>query len=336
MSTVRHIYTHCCHPEIAKYPLHLATYNGRLKKIESILSSADHCLYQKTCDDSYGPTNSCLFIAIARRQTTIAHVYLRIISNDFDAIKQHFDEISPKHRRNGFWLRQRIRIAFGQDDIDFLRRTVAMADLLADPAEMDYRCGTVILLKRNNRTVAGVLWLTTTRQTGADRKIAKIVDRIYQRGGKLTSNRTTFRGYSFYAAAASTDQFSVWHSMHTIFGLFVEQRELARCFRLFAEHAEIQKPDFIVKKFNNLCEEFGKFTVESVLSTDVGIYILQDAINDYVNDHTILEYLFSVVAKTKKLQSVLNKSVPDRNSYRSLMNCSFQLKDKKLPWILLQ
>lgn len=337
MDEEKFFYAHYNHPKIAKYPLHLATYNGRLEKIESLLSSTDHCLYQLACDVPDEPTCSCLFIALARRKTTIARVYLRTIQTDLVAIQQHFEEIEHGHRRNEsrFWLRQRILIAFGADHIDFVRRTAALAELIADPAEMGDRNGLLILLKPNNRTVSGVMWLTA-RKPGADRKIAEIVDRIYERGGELTVTRKEFRGHTLFDMAARMNMFSVWQSMHSMFGEIVGVRELAQSCRILAEHVGCKDSELIVKKFNQLYMEFGKLTVEDALSSREGTFILQDAINGYVDDQTILDYLISVVAQTNNVRDVLNQYVSDRCGYRSLMSCSFQLEDYKLPWGMLK
>lgn len=324
-------YTHYCYPEVTKYPLHSAVYNGRLKKIQSLLKSSEQSVYQLACDVRDKHTNSTLFIAIARRHAIIAHLFLDIIATDLEKIKQHFASLPPQIGISRFWLRERVLIAFGQDHIDYVLSE--SSDVLANPEEMGERRGILVLLKPDNITCSGVVWLTA-RRSGADRIIARIVGHIYERGGELSLTRKERWDYSLFGVAAKVNQMPVWQRMFDMFGQHLDRRELVISFRFLAQHEPTTAEK--TRRFDELCESIGGFNVNDIYSDGDELNILYDTIYHFKGDLTILDHLIGKAATTKSKSAVVNQVANDRGCDRSLFNIAFQLEDRKLPWELVK
>lgn len=329
-----YLYTDVRYPKITKFPLHAATYNGREQKVLRLLDHGKHCLYQTASDEHDADSSTALFVALARRHAAIADHFLEIYATDLATIQRHFEDILPQRASTRFWLRERILVAFGKDDVDYVL-DAATADVRADPAVMGpERSGVFVLLKPTNRTCAGVVWLSA-RQPGADRTIARIVGRIYERGGELSVPRKETFGCTLFDVAARLNLPTVWHRMHRLFGVHLTRRECVRSFRYLAEYEDTD--DNKRTRFDELCRTVGRFEVAELFdgNSEVVNFVF-DAITDYKHDHTILEHLLHSAAQTQKYTNIIDTIVLERGCERSLLSVAFQLEDKRLPWILLK
>lgn len=326
-------YTHYQYPHVEKYPLHSATYNGRLQKVQSMLKSSEHNIYQMAGNaDDYQGTHSALFIAIARRHSTIAHKYLDIVAADLGTIEQHFQRVAPQIALSRFWLCERVLVAFGQEVVDYV--LAESHGVLADPQEMGDRRGFVILLKPDNFTSSGVVWLTARRR-GADRIIARIIGHIYERGGELNLMRKDRLDVSLFGIAARMNQMPLWQRMFDMFGQHLDRRELAACFRFLADYEPSAEKK--TRRFDELCVTVGGFSVDSLYSEGNEVNILYDAILQFKEDSTILDHLIRNAAVTKCIDTVLNQIASNKyGQERSLYDVAFQTMNKKLHKPLLK
>lgn len=329
-----YLYTNARHPKFTRFPLHAATYNGREQKVCALLDRSEHCLYQTANDAHDEESSTALFVALARRHATIAEHFLDIYAADLAAIRRHFADVLPQRASSCFWLRERILVAFGREHVDFVR-DAATRQVRADPDAMGpERSGLLVLLKPTNRTCAGVVWLSA-RQPGADRTIARIVGRIHERGGELSvSHMETFH-CTLFDVAARMNLPTVWHRMHQLFGMHLTRREYVRCFRYLAEYEPTD--DRKRERFDAMCRTIGGFESEELFAGEHdGLHCLYDAVIDYKDDHTVLAHLIGIAGQSREPKTIIDQTVIDRGTERSLLSVAFQLYDKRLPWILLE
>lgn len=312
-------YTHTEHPKLTGYPLHTAVHNGREQRVLAYLDADSeqdtnnhYCVYQLANDAAQETAASTLCIALARRQRAIAELLLDVCQADLAFIEAHFAALGIC---SAFWLHERILVAYGADHVDLVRQATAATTspaILADPASMavdgplpQRRRGLIVLLKTNNRQCVGVAWLSA-RAAGADRSIAALIGRIYERGGELFGvRRREHRAAGVFDVAARMGLPEQWLRMYRMFGggedkkasLAVwSRRECVRNFRQMAERADADKQG---EHFEDLCRRLGGFEASDLFDDGLqtAVNYLHDAIVDYRTDATLFEHLMELATR---------------------------------------